>query len=154
MQTERLFEKARPFEKIDLQVVAMLQTLKARDYRIGLISNCAHDEIAAWSTSLLSVLIDVPIFSCIEGLTKPEPEIYKLACDRLDISNDAAVFVGDGGSDELRGADAVGLKVIWATWFIETWPWDWVGNIVGTSSAFPRCRSIPHLPTLVDALFV
>ena len=28
--------------------------------------------------------------------------------------------MGDGGSDELRGADATGLKAIWATCYIES----------------------------------
>ena len=152
MQVERVAAKARPFERIDPLIIAMLRTLKGRDYHIGLISNCTYDEIGAWEFSALSVQIDLPIFSCVEGLAKPDPEIYKLACDRLEVNKDTAIFVGDGGSDELRGASAAGLKAIWATWFIETWPWDWVKNVAERSRAFPRCRRISDLHALIDCM--
>ena len=105
--------------------------------------------------TLLSLqdLVDVPIFSCVEGLIKPDSAIYELACDRLGVDVSDAVFVGDGGSDELCGADAAGVKAIWATWYIETWPWDWVGNVAKTSDAFPRCRKICDLSALVDDMY-
>ena len=153
MQAEGLATKARPFERMDSLVVQMLHVLKEAGYRIGLITNCAYDEIAAWDSSELAGLVDVPIFSCVEGLIKPDPAIYELVCDRLGVDVSDAVFVGDGGSDELRGADAAGLKAIWATWYIETWPWDWVGSVAKTSDMFPRCRRICDLPTLVDDMY-
>ena len=148
MQAERLAAKARPFERMDPLVVQTLHALKGAGYRIGLITNCAYDEIAAWDSSELAGLVDVPIFSCVEGLIKPDPAIYELACDRLGVDVSAAVFVGDGGNDELCGA--AGLKAIWATWYIETWPWDWVGNVAETSDMFPRGRRVCDLPALVD----
>ena len=153
MQAERLAAKARPFERMDPRVVQTLHELKEAGYRIGLITNCAYDEIAAWDSSELAGLVDVPIFSCVEGLIKPDPAIYELACDRLGVDVSAAVFVGDGGSDELRGADAAGLKAIWATWYIETWRWNWVENVAKTSGMFPRCRRICDLPALVDDVY-
>ena len=150
MQAERLAAKARPFERMDPLVVETLSALKAAGHRTGLISNCSHDEIAAWDSSELSALVEVPVFEeCVEGLIKPEPAIYQLACDRLGVDAGAAVFVGDGGSDELRGADAAGLKAIWATWYIERWPWNWVEKAARTSDAFPRCRRSEDLPALV-----
>ena len=62
MQAERLAAKARPFERIDPRIIEMLQTLKRTGYRIGVISNCAYDEITAWESSPLSQQVDVPIF--------------------------------------------------------------------------------------------
>ena len=150
MQAEKLAAKARPFERINPLVVETLYKLKGSGYRIGVISNCGYDEMAAWDASELSVQVDVPIFSCVEGLIKPNPAIYELACRRLGVDISAGVFVGDGGSDELRGADAAGLQAIWATWYIEKWPWDWVEYAAKTSDAFPRCRRICDLPTLID----
>ena len=40
-----------------------------------------------------------------------------LACDRLGIVPAKAVFVGDGGFDELQGAAAVGMRPIQARWY-------------------------------------
>ena len=152
MQAERLAAKARPFERIDPRIIEMLQILKKTGYHIGLISNCAYDEIAAWKSSPLSQQIDVPIFSCMEGIAKPDPAIYQLGCERFGIEPDPAVFVGDGGSDELNGAAAAGLKPIWATWFIETWPWDWVTKVAESAHTFPRCRKISDLSSLIDSI--
>ncbi len=152
MQTEHLTAKARPFERVDPRIIEMLQTLKRTGYRIGVISNCTYDEIAAWESSPLAEQVDVPIFSCMEGIAKPDPAIYQLACDRLGIERDAVIFVGDGGSDELNGAAAAGLKPVWATWFIETWPWDWVTKIAGSTHTFPRCRKISDLSSLIDSV--
>ena len=153
MQAERLAAKARPFERLDPLVVETLYKLKASGYRIGVISNCAFDEMAAWDSTELAVQVDVPIFSCVEGLTKPNPAIYELACERLGVDNSAAVYVGDGGSDELRGADTAGLTAIWTTWYIEKWPWDWVGYAAKTSDGFPQCRRFCDLPALVDDMY-
>lgn len=153
MQAEKLAAKARPFERLDSLVVETLYKLKASGYRIGLISNCSFDEMAAWDSSELAVQVDTPVFSCVEGLTKSNPAIYELACERLGVDNSAAVYVGVGGSDELRGADTAGLTAIWATWYIEKWPWDWVGYAAKTSNAFPRCRRICDLPALVDDMY-
>ena len=133
---------------MDSLVVETLRTLKGTGYRIGLITNCGLMKITAWDPSDLSVQVDVPIFSCVEGLIKPNPAIYELACDRLGVDISAAIFVGDGGSDELRGADAAGLKEIWATWYIKNGPGDWVEYVAKTSDAFPRCRRICDLPAL------
>lgn len=152
MQAERLTAKARPFERIDPQIIEMLQTLKRTGYRIGVISNCTYDEIAAWESSALSEQVGVPIFSCMEGIAKPDPAIYQLACDRLNIETDAVIFVGDGGSDELHGAITVGLKPIWATWFIEMWPWDRVTKVAESAHTFPRCRKISDLSSLINSI--
>lgn len=48
---------------------------------------------------------------------KPHSEIYLTACDHLKVSPKNSIFVGDGGSNELQGAAAVGMKAYQATWF-------------------------------------
>ena len=48
---------------------------------------------------------------------KPDPEIYNLACERLGIVSAKAVFVGDGGFDELQGAAEVGMRPVQARWY-------------------------------------
>jgi HAD superfamily hydrolase (TIGR01509 family) len=152
LQQEGLRAKSHPFERTDSAVLNMLDKLRAEGYAIGVISNCAFDQVLAWYTSPLAARVDEVIFSCVVGKVKPDSAIYELACNRLGCEPAHAVFVGDGGSDELRGAQAAGLKAIWGTWFIEHWPWDWVDNVAATASDFPRCRSVLELPKLVETL--
>jgi phosphoglycolate phosphatase-like HAD superfamily hydrolase len=89
------------------------------------------------------------VFSYEVGVIKPDQEIYTYACERLGVAPGDAWFVGDGGSDELRGARAAGLRPVWATWFIEGWPWDWPANVSDTAAGFPRCRAVEDLPGLL-----
>lgn len=72
-----------------------MKTLKPA-YKIGLLSNISSD----WITEeLLSAddqrLFDDMVFSHKVGLTKPDPRIYQLACDRLGVLPNEAIMVDD-----------------------------------------------------------
>jgi FMN phosphatase YigB (HAD superfamily) len=57
------------------------------------------------------------VFSYAVGFVKPEPGIYLEAAQRLGVDPVNAVFIGDGGDDELAGAERAGLQAAQATWF-------------------------------------
>jgi len=46
------------------------------------------------------------------GLSKPDPRIYQLACERLEVEPNDCMFVGDGANDELAGAQQVGMRAV------------------------------------------
>lgn len=101
----------------------VVHELKKRGKLIGLISNADVMEAAAWQDSPIAPLFDSVVFSCHVGSAKPEPTIYQIALNELGIEADEAVFVGDGGSDELQGARDVGITPIMVTNVIrEAWP--------------------------------
>jgi putative hydrolase of the HAD superfamily len=80
-------------------------------------------EVAGWDTSPLAGLFNVEVFSCEVGMVKPEPEIYEHALTRIGLSAEDCLFVGDGGSNELEGARAVGLKTVFVSGVIaDLWP--------------------------------
>lgn len=54
---------------------------------------------------------DVVVESAVEGLRKPDPRIYALVCERLDISPSEAVFLDDLGVN-LKPARAIGMTTI------------------------------------------
>ena len=56
--------------------------------------------------------MDVSILSCEVGLTKPDPRIYQMACEGLQVSPGQCLYVGDGGSKELTGASESGMKAV------------------------------------------
>ncbi len=100
------------FEAIPDELLAALDALRAAGTRLALISNAGADEIGGWATSALRSRFDAAVFSCDVALVKPDRAIYDLALERLGASTRDAMFVGDGGSDELRGARAVGLPTV------------------------------------------
>jgi len=56
-------------------------------------------------------LFDVVLESSRLGLRKPEPAFYELACERLDVKPDEAVFLDDLGIN-LKPARAMGMTTI------------------------------------------
>ena len=54
---------------------------------------------------------DVVIESSLEGIRKPNPEIYKLACRKISVSADQAIFLDDLGIN-LKPARALGMQTI------------------------------------------
>lgn len=54
---------------------------------------------------------DVVVESAVEGLRKPDPRIYLLVCERLDVQPPAAVFLDDLGAN-LKPARELGMTTI------------------------------------------
>jgi putative hydrolase of the HAD superfamily len=90
----------------------MLGSLKAHGYSIGLISDCAPEVPLLWLATPLATLVDVPLFSCKVGVKKPDPRIYRLACERLTVSPQNCLYRGDGSSRALTGASQVGMHPV------------------------------------------
>lgn len=101
------------------RTVAVLTALRARGKRIGLCSNADVLETAGWPASPLAGLFDSVVFSCEVGAAKPEAAIYRASLDGLGLTAPACLFIGDGGSGELAGARAMGLRTVLMAGYIE-----------------------------------
>jgi putative hydrolase of the HAD superfamily len=109
LHRERLAAKARPFTCVAASIVGLIQRLHAMSIKLGVLSNAAQEEGAAWETCVLAPFFDTVIFSYQVGRMKPDPQVYWLACEGLGTTVADTLFVGDGGSDELVGAMQAGL---------------------------------------------
>ena len=131
-------------------VLGGLEELRALGMRLGLISNAALDEIEAWAESPLSPFFDVALFSCHEGLMKPDPQIYLRAAERLRVAPSRCWFVGDGGSDEHEGAHRAGMNTVLILGILEEcWPQLAAGRPRNTDLVV---RTIPELAERIRAL--
>lgn len=97
---------------------AMLEaigTIRARGLGVGAVTNnWAHDDGRGGprdGTRALHSLFDVFIESSVEGMRKPDPRIYQLACRRLGVEPRQAVFLDDIGAN-LKPARELGLTTI------------------------------------------
>lgn len=95
-----------------LDAVPTLAKLKEAGLKLGLISDCSSEVPLLWDKTPFARLIEVPIFSATAGLKKPDPRIYMLACERLGVFPGDCLYVGDGDSRELTGADRVGMSPV------------------------------------------
>ena len=92
--------------------VSALAAVKARGLSTAVISDCTH-ELPVFLPSLpVAALLDAQIFSVEVGYCKPDPRIYRSACQMLGVRPEECLYVGDGGSRELTGAAAVGMTPV------------------------------------------
>lgn len=91
---------------------ALLEKLKSR-YKLGLVSNFYGNVATLCEEAGFSPFLDVIIDSDEVGLRKPDPEIFRLALDRLKEKPRNTAFVGDSFSQDIRPAKSVGMKTIW-----------------------------------------
>jgi HAD superfamily hydrolase (TIGR01509 family) len=149
LHRERLAAKAKPLLELERPVLDALSQLRAKGLKLGLVSNCSVEEVAAWPRSELAAHFDDVVFSCTVGYAKPDRDIFLLACRRLGVPPSNCAFVGDGGSDELAGAAGVGMTPFCARWFLERWP-AWRRDRDAESNAgFAQLASITELSSLV-----
>ncbi|TDJ31501.1 MAG: HAD family hydrolase [Gammaproteobacteria bacterium] len=95
--------------------LSVLAALRQQGLKTALITNADVIETQMWERSPLAALFDVTVLSWQVGLAKPEPEIYQHCLRLLNLGASQGVFVGDGGSNELSGARAVGLTTVFVT---------------------------------------
>ena len=128
---------------VEPQIFEMLDKVRARGLKVGIISNALPEEVLAWRCCPLQDHVDPVVFSCSVGVMKPAREIFELACSRMCVQPSEAYFVGDGGYDELQGAVSVGMRVIQAAWYQDR-DLKWSG-----ASPLVRIDSIGDLPDLL-----
>ena len=92
--------------------VAMLRRLKDEGYLVGLISNCYSDERDMIKKSPMYPYFDADCLSYEAGICKPDERIFRLCADKLGVSFDECLYVGDGGSNELTAARDLGMKAL------------------------------------------
>ena len=122
IRTQRIREKAAVYARIDEEVTALIAELRHQGVGLAVISNCFSEDVLAWPACPLAREFQCTAFSFAEGVAKPDSEIYRRAISRLGVEPATAVFIGDGGDDELAGAALAGLRAFRAVWFVRDRP--------------------------------
>lgn len=80
----------------NLVLLHYIEQLKKRGYIIGLLSNIANNWVRdTFLTVHEQSLFDEMIFSYEVGITKPDPRIFMVACERLRVGPHEAVMIDD-----------------------------------------------------------
>lgn len=92
---------------------AMLESLRAAGLRLAVISN-ADGRVADYlARAGLADLFEFILDSAVEGVEKPDPEIFQRALDRLGLGPDAVVYVGDTWAVDVIGARRAGIEPVY-----------------------------------------
>jgi putative hydrolase of the HAD superfamily len=89
--------------------IPVLGRLRKTDLVLGLISNFEE-----WLERLLETLevahfFDVTVISGIEGVEKPDPQIFRIALERTGVAAEQAVYVGDHPFFDVDAAKEAGM---------------------------------------------
>ena len=131
---QRRFDYA--LRHVQPDILDVLADLKHRGLQLCLISNASTAEVSAWDSSPLAELFDHAIFSCECGYKKPDQEIYHYALTCCGSELLKSAFIGDGGSDELAGANALGLTTVFTRQFSQAHRIDQVRQRQGNAISY------------------
>lgn len=82
--------------------------------RLGLISNFTHAPVIYKSLRKLGIseFFNAIVISEENGWRKPSPKIFQNALNRLQVSAEQAVYIGDSPIEDIKGANQAGLRTI------------------------------------------
>lgn len=109
-----------PARQLGAHTHALLDSLRSRDLRTGLVSNAfdpgwlLHRDLERMG---LAERLDVAVFSSEVGKRKPHEAIFQTALERLGVDPGRTMFVGDRRYEDVRGAKELGMTTVQALWF-------------------------------------
>jgi putative hydrolase of the HAD superfamily len=133
--------------EVEPLILDALDRLRAAGIRTGLVSDAAADDVESWDRSPLVARLDVAVFSYQVGVRKPDARIYRLALDALGTNPTEALFVGDGGSNEHRGARDLGMRTVLVTRLAS----HWTPEVLDARRPYADLE-LPDVPALLVAL--
>ena len=103
--------------KLEDDTLPVLDQLKRRGYRLGLISNAANadDARSLIERYQLEAWFEQVLISAEVGYRKPHPYIFELALKHFAVPPQQMVMVGDKLGADILGAKNVGLASVWIT---------------------------------------
>lgn len=109
-----------PARQLGAQTHALLDSLRERGMRTGLVSN-AFDPGWLLREDLdsmgLTERLDIAVFSSEVGMRKPHAAIFEAALGPLGVEPGRTLFVGDRLYEDVRGSKELGMTAVQALWF-------------------------------------
>jgi putative hydrolase of the HAD superfamily len=106
---ETFFEHLHPNEEL----FAFMRALHGRGYRMAILTNNVREWEPLWRPMLpIDDIFELVVDSGFEGVRKPEPAIYELTLQRLELAPEATLFVDDTEVN-CDAARALGMHTVW-----------------------------------------
>jgi HAD superfamily hydrolase (TIGR01549 family) len=92
--------------------VKILEKIKPK-YFIGVVSNFYGNLESVLKNFAIDEYFDIVIDSYTVGVKKPDPGIFKIALDRINVPPNYSVVIGDSYERDIYPAKVLGCKTIW-----------------------------------------
>jgi len=104
----RAWAKVRPAQ----DMIDLARSARRAGLKTALLSNSfGLDPYDPYRTLGVNDLCDITVLSEVEGVAKPDPEIYRRTLERLEVPGERCVFVDDN-PDNLPPAQALGIVTV------------------------------------------
>jgi putative hydrolase of the HAD superfamily len=111
LSSQRIFADVAASAGVNDNMLAAIGLLRAAGYKLAALTNNWVDDKTPNVAHSLQSLFDVFVESAVEGVRKPDPHIYQIACERLGVEPEAAIFLDDIGQN-LKSARELGMTTI------------------------------------------
>lgn len=140
-----------PGTQLFKEVPEVMATLKKYGVKTAIVTNAAQPmtlrDIEIEEHQLLQYFPDCRLSAADAGVLKPHPGIFQLALERLGVTPQEAVFVGDNPVADIAGAQAVGMQAVFR--ITSPMPQMLSGLIVPDAAI----NSLEELPPILDGWF-
>jgi HAD superfamily hydrolase (TIGR01549 family) len=136
------FDRGSSWQKLE-GAEELLTLLKAKGYRLAVLSNWHGilDEILRFQG--ISDLVDVVLTSSRVGRKKPHPLMFRSALEQLEVAESAVIHVGDSLEEDVAGALGVGIRPIYL---------QREERCLETAPAVPVIRSMNELWNVIESV--
>ena len=117
-----------------------LEALKARGYRLGIVSNWESRLLQLCAAHGIADHFDFAVVSELEGYVKPHPHMYRRALELAEVAAEQVIHVGDSLKDDIEGAATVGIRGVLVD-----------RSECGHAAYEPRISSLLELEGVLDA---
>jgi 2-haloalkanoic acid dehalogenase type II len=132
---------------LEEDVVEVLDELKSRNYRLGIISNAGDDADvqAIVDNAGIQGYFDVILSSAAYGIRKPDPRIFFHVLDRWNIAPSKVAMVGDTLDADILGAKNIGMFSIWITRRVDVPAIQGGKDIIVPNATIDELKTLPEL---------
>jgi HAD superfamily hydrolase (TIGR01549 family) len=113
-----------------------LEQARARGLRLGVVSNSEGKLGELFARLSIDQHFELVVDSALEGVRKPDPEIFRRALTRLRVAPEAALYAGDIPEVDVVGARAAGIDAV----------------LIDTYDHYPDYQDAPRFPSVVALL--
>ena len=112
--SERIYEleSNQKFYYLYDDVIDALKYLKSKNIKMGIVSNHLWNLDKIVNSLKIANFFDIILSSAQAGYRKPHPSIYKLAIEKIQMSADTALFIGNDFEDDYDGPKKIGIDAI------------------------------------------
>ena len=110
-EMEQRFDRG-DYAELFPDAIQTLQEVREKGYRVGIISNGTKGMMDCLRHLGLDQYVEFILVSALVGWEKPSPEIFRMACERVNVNPSEALYVGDDYYTDYCGARDYGMQTL------------------------------------------